>query len=146
LFALWAPALGAPSGDEYLPQVPSATGDKPVSEDDPLSPGGAASSTGEGKDEGKNGKDDEKTGEGSDDESSSALASGDGSDDDSSGGVLDTLLDPIVLLLIAGVLAVAIGMILARRHGGEDEGPGSSSNSGTAPPTPDGEIVGQERP
>jgi hypothetical protein len=136
--ALAAQALGAPSDSQYLPQVPSATGDKPVSED----PGSFGSSTV---------ADDQANGDGGKDGDSEAdlLAGGNSSDDgDSSGGVLDTLLDPIVLLLIAGVLTIAVGMMLARKQGGEGPDPSKAPRKRPdAPATPDGEIIGgQELP
>ena len=71
------------------------------------------------------------------------------SDEDSSSGAFDTLLDPIVLLLIAGVMAVAVGMTLRRRQGDEEgqDGDRSLRDPATVPPTPDGEIVaGGEQP
>ena len=136
-----APALGVPAGDEYLPQVPSATGEKPVGTD-PSTAGPAEPETAKKADTTKD--DENKT-----DDESAALAldpSGGGGDD--SGGVLDTLLDPIVLLLIGGVLAIAVGMLLARRQNGDSPDPSRARRaSSDAPHTPDGEIVGGgERP
>lgn len=140
---LAAPAIGVPAGDEYLPQVPSATGDKPVSEN-PDASAGEGDSNGNG-----NGKGDRTTPRGDDEENqdAGALASSGGGDDDS-GGVLDTLLDPIVLLLIGGVLTIAIGLMLARKQNGDSPDPSKARRaSSDAPLPPDGEIVGgAERP
>jgi hypothetical protein len=138
--AVAAPAFGVPAGDEYLPQVPSATGDEPVSEAGAA--GGSSSSRNDPK------KDARTVDEEGDEEASGALALGSGGGDDDSGGVLDTLLDPIVLLLIAGVLTIAIGMLLARRQNGDSPDPSRARRkSSDAPLTPDGEIIsGPERP
>ena len=51
-------------------------------------------------------------------------------------------------LLIAGVMAVAVGMTLRRRQGDElgQDGDRALRDPATVPPTPDGEIVaGGER-
>lgn len=136
-----APALAVPAGDEYLPQVPTATGDKPVNE---TADAGGSASGGENAGSGKDGEDSEAT-QGDDSEASEtesgALAAGD--DGDSDGGVLDTLLDPIVLLVIGGVLTIAVGLMLARKQNGDSPDPSRARRSSSdAPPPPDGEIVG----
>ena len=61
--------------------------------------------------------------------------------------MLDTLLDPIVLLLVAGVLLVAVGMTLHRRHGEDPKRIRDHAvrDRAKVPPTPDGEIVAGER-
>jgi hypothetical protein len=148
---LAAPALGVPAGDEYLPAVPSPTGDKPVNETGGSSADPTTGAGGSVEDDGsKKGDDQKKDGsESADEDAGGTLVSGSGGDDgDDSGGVLDTLLDPIVLLLIAGVLTIAIGMLLARRQNGDSPDPSRARRkSSDAPPTPDGEIVGSpERP
>jgi hypothetical protein len=52
------------------------------------------------------------------------------------------LLNPIVLLMVAAVIAAAVGMILRRRHIGEDGDPEPRpAQSSPGPKTPDGEIV-----
>jgi hypothetical protein len=63
----------------------------------------------------------------------------------------DTLFDPVVLLIVGGVIVIATGMTLVVRRRG-DEAPGQHDprprgTAATAPPTPEGEIVsGGERP
>jgi hypothetical protein len=135
-----APAQGAPAGDEYLPQIPSSTGPKPVSED-PEAGVGAGSAKGEaGSAKDAAGDSGDSSGE-----ASGSLAAGGGGDDgdDSGGGVLDTLLDPIVLLLIGGVLTIAVGLMLARRQNGDSPDPSRARRSSSdAPKPPEGEIVG----
>ena len=61
-------------------------------------------------------------------------------------GAADTLLDPVVLLLIAGVAAAALSMTLRQRHSvsADPDGDGVASDLGSAPATPDGEIVDRE--
>jgi len=136
-----APALAVPAGDEYLPQVPTATGPKPVN--DSSDAGTPVADTGGGDEKGDATKDVQTK----DDEESSdtALAAGSSGDDgdDSGGGVLDTLLDPIVLLLIGGVLTIAVGLMLARRQNGDSPDPSRARRSSSdAPKPPKGEIVG----
>jgi len=143
---LAAPAIGVPAGDEYLPQIPSATGDKPVSEAAPARAVDTSARDGDGtKDSPKKGG---TEGEGDEDRSGALALDSGGGDGGDSGGVLDTLLDPIVLLLIGGVLTIAIGMLLARRQNGDSPDPSRARRaSSDAPLTPDGEIVGDpERP
>jgi hypothetical protein len=139
--AIAAPARGAPAGSEYIPQVPSATGDNPVSEGFAGGTGGVTqpSASGEKSKESKAGKDKDEG------EQNAAVplvgdsASGDGDD---SSGILDTLLDPVGLLRIAGVLAIAAGMTTAlRQGGGSPQLPRPRRLLAAAPPTPDGEII-----
>jgi hypothetical protein len=151
--ALAAPAVGAPAGNEYVPQVPSATGDKPV--DQGFGGGGTTASTSGGwggaasifKDSaGKDstGKDvgSGKQGDSGGDGLAGPVDTSNASSSDDSSGVLDTLLNPLVLLLIGGVLAIAVGMTLARRQGGNpSERPRPPRLRRAPPPTPDGEIV-----
>jgi hypothetical protein len=149
--AVAAPAVGAPAGDEYVPQVPSATGDRPVDQGF-AGGGGTAANTAGGAGsgasavKGSTGKDGGKDQSKDKGEDSGGIAGPIGvnnaSSDDDSSGVLDTLLNPIVLLLIAGVLAIAVGMTLTRRQGGNpSEGPRPPRLRRAPGPTPDGEIV-----
>ena len=138
-----APASAVPAGDEYLPQVPSSTGDKPVNESADPSPSSDSASASGGSEDGKKDSKEKDPKEDSGEAGEALLAGSGGDDGDGSGGVLDTLLDPIVLLLIGGVLAIAIGMLLARRQNGDSPDPSRARRSSAdAPPTPDGEIVG----
>jgi hypothetical protein len=142
---LAAPSLAAPAGDEYLPKVPEATGDQATSSStggtttDSEAPGVTSSG---GKDS-KAKDDDDEIG------STSGPLATSSDDDDSSGGLFDTLFDPVVLLLIAGVIVTAVGMTLRRRNEGDDRTKVKRArrDPATAPPTPDGEIVtGGEKP
>lgn len=148
--ALAVPALGAPAGDEYLPAVPKADGKKstgkaktkdsgsavavPASTDDG-SPPSDSGGKGASKDTGKVAK----TG-------AAPVVPLDQTSSDDSGGALDTLLDPVVLLLIAGVAVTAIGMTMRRRQAvaGDGDVEGATRETGSTPPTPDGEIIGRE--
>ena len=152
---LAAPAMGAPAGSEYLPAEPSATGgqgggggggDGSGSGSTPTSSGSSDAGVGPAESKGGGGGEGEQA-TGSSDTISVAPAAV--SDEDSSSGAFDTLLNPIVLLLAAGVVAVAVGMTLRRRQGEEEgeDGDRSLRDPATVPPTPDGEIVaGGERP
>jgi hypothetical protein len=157
--ALTTPAIAAPAGDEYLPKVPQS---------------GAKSSDGGGggtfgRDTGETGTTTLPTGTTSEgtgstpepqrkakksrdkDEAEQVVpvgSAGSGGSDggDSSGSIL---LNPIVLLMIAAVIAAAVGMTLRRRQAegdAESDGaPASGSNPDapreSGPRTPDGEIV-----
>ena len=124
---LAAPALAAPADEEYLPKVPKAAGDEVVAGE------GKGSTILSPKARGAEEGDDDEDGS---DETSLAG----GSDDDS--GPADTLLDPIVLLLIAGVAAVTVGMTLtaAGSRTRRQERPHPPRPTGS-PRTPEGEIV-----
>jgi hypothetical protein len=157
--ALVAPALAAPAGDEYLPKVPQSgasesSGDGSFGRDPDgtgtttLPSGGASEETGSGS----NGKQEEKSKSRDQDTAVAPVGSSGGSDGgDSSDSIL---LNPIVLLMIAAVIAAAVGMTLRRRHAdGSDAEPAAApaSESGTrqqsTPRTPDGEIVARrDRP
>ena len=158
LLALAPSALAAPAGDEYLPKVPQS-GAQSSSGGSPASAGGtttptttlpsgspdAPSSTSPSKDS-KADRTDKK-----DDKSEQQIAPIGSSDSgDSGGGSGSILFNPIVLLMIAAVIAAAVGMTLLRRQGdGESTESPQSSRSGTdpgarrekGPRTPDGEIV-----
>jgi len=123
-------ALAAPAGDEYLPKVPQSG----------AHPSGSGSSASE--DTGKSKKD--KT-----EQQVVPVGSSGGSDGgDSSGSIF---LNPIVLLIIAAVIAVAVGMTLRRRSVDEDDpespgAPGPAVRREAGPRTPDGEIAtGRDR-
>jgi hypothetical protein len=127
--ALAATASAGPAGDEYLPQLPQS--------------GAAATTTKQKTSDGDS--------KGSDKENALVPASGSGgSGGDSSGSIL---LNPIVLLMIAILIAAVLGVTLWRRNtddtdgdGGAGEGPDSSTSPRRGSPrTPDGEIIGPDQ-
>src|SRR3954447_3016447 len=144
---LAAPALAAPAGDEYLPKVPKAAGKGVVANPD-QGPGasvvaptvrGSASSEGGGKSSDGGGNAKKGTNQAGPSQNASAPA-------DSSGDGGSAILSPIVLLMIAGVIAAAAGMTLRRRQGRKgDPEDGETQQEPeqvrNARPTPDGEIV-----
>jgi hypothetical protein len=154
--AVVPPALAAPAGDEYLPKVPQSGGHSSASGSSAsgatgtttLPTGGTGSPTSDGDnarsgDTGKSKKD--KT-----EQQVVPVGSSGGSDGgDSSGSIF---LNPIVLLIIAAVIAVAVGMTLRRRSVDEDDpespgAPGPAVRREAGPRTPDGEIAtGRDRP
>jgi hypothetical protein len=151
---LAAPALGAPAGDEYLPKVPKASGSAGTRDQgsgaSATSDDGstdtqtqAAAPAGGGGSGGGDGKQPNTNANPVPAPISSAPAS---SSDDSSDS---TLLNPVVILLVAGVIIAAVGMTLRRRNadgeGGQEEAPSGRAEPGKAPPTPDGEIVTGDR-
>jgi hypothetical protein len=120
--ALAAPALGAPAGKEYLPRVPEAAGEEVVEGTGlgstilaPKVRGSDAAADGSGSGSGSG------SGNGSGGEGATPVAQISSSEEESS-GALDTLLDPVVLVLIAGVAAAAVGMMLRRRQALEGDG------------------------
>jgi len=150
----------APAGDEYLPKVPQAiaggsdgsggSGGSGGSRDFSGSRGASSSPTpttalpsGEsaepqGKKAGKKASKRSKKQEVPVPVSGSGGSGGDSSD--------SILLNPIVLLMIAAVIAAAVGMTLWRRHaeeGNDGDAPEEVSRGAEAgsPRTPDGEIV-----
>lgn len=134
--AATTPASASPAGDEYIPQVPSGHGNTPVDQ----GPGGISKI--EDAVAGMNGAVAPGKGGAAKNGGGEALPLETSSGGDDSSGVLDTIFDPVVLLLIAGVLAIAVGMILARRQGeGASDPTRARRNRPAAPPTPDGEIV-----
>ena len=135
---LAAPALGVPAGDEYVPKVPKAAGEEVLR--GKQGPGGTVLSPE------VRGADAAKTSASGDSDSSQGAA-GD-TEDGAAGaaGAADTLLDPVVLLLIVGVGAAALSMTLRQRHSvsGDPGAESAASDLGSAPSTPDGEIVDRE--
>lgn len=116
-----AATAGANSaGSEYLPQVPTATGHQTL---------GQGANSGQGS-----------TGAPTGGSTSSPVSAG-GSGGDSS-GLADTILNPLVLFLVAGVLAIAAGMILIRRQPRDGPGGPPARSRREPPSTPEGEIVG----
>jgi hypothetical protein len=132
--AVAAPALGAPAGDEYLPKVPKAAGS---------AVGGKGSGSTIFVPEARG----TKNGDGGSRDQEAGSADREGSGNDSSDAT-DTIFDPVVLLLIAGVIAAVAGMVLRRRHSrGSDSGPERvRRDQADAPRTPDGEIVSEQEP
>jgi hypothetical protein len=150
--ALAAPALAAPAGSEYVPKVPKAAGAEILR--GKQGPGGTILSPE------VRGADVAKTSASGGDEASQGDEGSQGADSTTTGaadtatgtagaapGAADTLLDPVVLLLIAGVAAAALSMTLRQRHSvsADPDGDGVASDLGSAPATPDGEIVDRER-
>src|SRR4029077_4697528 len=133
--ALATPPRAAPPGDEYLPNVPKAAGKE-------LATGQNGGGTilepavrGAGQNGGGSGDPAQDAG------SLRPAAAGD------SGSGSSALLDPIVLLVIAGVVAATAGMMLRRRQadGPAPEGPGGAPRETSSErPTPDGRIVNGE--
>jgi len=150
LFALAAPAFAAPAGSEYVPNVPKAAGEEILF--GKQGPGGTilspevrgadpanTSASGEAS-SGTDGSDANGSANGSDANGSETGAAG------TAPGAADTLLDPVVLLLIAGVAAAALSMTLRQKQpvSGDPDAGGTASDPGSAPATPDGEIVDRE--
>jgi hypothetical protein len=139
--ALAAPALAAPAGDEYLPKVPKAAGKGVIA--NPEQGAGASVVAPPVRGSGNDTSSDNKAKDSKPNTDAVSIepvgTSSDSGDDGS------TLLSPVILLMIAGVLCVAAGMIVRRRRGTVSER-GAEANREqrrkTAPPTPEGEIVG----
>ena len=127
-------AHAAPAGDEYLPRVPKAAGKQVVAGEGK----GAGSTILQPALRGAGG------GNGSNGDPSDGPPVGSQSADNSS-AVLGTLGDPLVLLIIAGVISTAIAMTLrGRRAAIAGPPPDSDREQRTpsgSPRTPDGEIV-----
>jgi hypothetical protein len=159
---LTSSALAAPSGDEYLPKVPKAAGKEVVGNPEqgagasvlePTIRGASSSSASEGSSGSSvsSGSSGSTTDEATKQEKQPAAEKRNrqptqapivpaSAEDDSSGS---TLFNPIILLVIAGVVAAAVGMTLRRRQGEERAGRGQAvADEAKGPrPTPDGEIV-----
>lgn len=140
-----APALGAPAGDEYLPAVPKAAGKELATGQNAggtvLVPAarGAQENGGDRRNAARKSRGAGDSAQSIDPASSSSDSSGTGA-----------LLDPIILLVIAGVVAATAGIML-RRRGHDTESPaaaGDASARASARPTPVGKIVngGEEAP
>ena len=157
--ALAPSALAAPAGDEYLPKIPQSGSHSPSggAEASSASAGtatttlpSAGTSSPPASDEKKASSDDGDKKDKADQQVVPVGSSGSGGPDggDSSGSIL---FNPIVLLMIAAVIAVAIGMTLRRRgvDEGDSESPGAAGSTArreASPRTPDGEIAtGQDR-
>jgi hypothetical protein len=153
--AVAAPAHAAPAGDEYLPKLPqsgahSSSGGSSNSASagtgtTTLPTGGTSSPSTSGGDKSQSGGTDKKDKKDKADQKIAPVSSGSGGSDDgdSSGSIL---FNPIVLLMIAAVIAVAVGMTLRRRSSdeGDQESPaptGRAARRGGSPKTPDGEIA-----
>jgi cobalamin biosynthesis Mg chelatase CobN len=155
--ALAPSALAAPAGDEYLPKVPqsgahsSGTGGSSASgtATTTLPTGGSSSpSASDAKSSGSNSADKNKKDDSGQIAPIGSSGSGGSGGGDSSGSII---FNPIVLLMIAAVIAVAVGMTLRRRSVDEGDpeppgGPEPSTRRESSPRTPDGEIAtGQDR-
>jgi hypothetical protein len=149
LFALAAPAFAAPAGSEYVPKVPKAAGAEVLRGKE--GPGGTIllpevrGNQGAPESAQSSSSGDDDPSQGAADTSSGAADTSSGGADTSS-GVAETLLDPVVLLLLAGVGAAALSMTL-RQGQSVPEDPDAemaASDRGSAPATPDGEIVDRE--
>jgi hypothetical protein len=145
-------APATPSGDEYLPKVPKAAGKEVVANPEqgagasvlePTIRGASSSSASEGS-SGSSGEaakqENQPAAEKRKRQPTQAPIVPASADDESSGS---TLFNPIILLVIAGVVAAAVGMTLRRRHGEEpaDRGQAVAAEAKGPHPTPDGEIV-----
>jgi hypothetical protein len=126
--ALAGTASAGPAGDEYLPQLPQS---------------GAAVTPAKG--------DTASTSSKADDKQNAVIpaAGSGGSGGDGSGSIL---LNPIVLLMIAILIAAAVGVTLWRRNTEEMDGDDaraepdpSSAPRRNGPRTPDGEIIGPDQ-
>jgi hypothetical protein len=146
-------ALGASAGDEYLPQLPDSGGSSlgagsaggSTSGSSPASAGTgtvAPQTDGSGPQARETHKP-AKKGHKSNRQQALALASDPGGGGgDGSGSIL---LSPLVIAMIAAVVAAAVGMTLSRRAGDdaetESEGPPRGRTETDGPRTPDGEII-----
>jgi hypothetical protein len=120
-------ASAGPAGDEYLPQLPQSGAAAPAKAD-------TAS---------KDSKGDQKQ------NAIIPAAGSGGSGGDGSGSIL---LNPIVLLMIAILIAAAVGVTLWRRNTEEMDGDDAGAEPDPAgaprrdgPRTPDGEIIGPDQ-
>jgi hypothetical protein len=162
--AIAAPALGVPSGEEYLPKVPNASGEGSApagsGEGSVAAPeagtGGSATGTGgsaaaapsqggpSGGDQAKPATDAKHSKPAKDRLDLASPTSA----DDSSGGD-SALLDPVILLVVGGVILVAVAMIMRGRQVRSLQAGASQDRRElkAGRPTPEGEIVGSgEKP
>lgn len=117
-FVLAAPALGAPADKEYVLKIPSIAGEVVVAEGTEGAGSTILAPEARGRDLPAAGSGDAGSGSGSGSGGNGAdPAVAQVSGDDSS-AARDTLLDPVVLVLIASVAAAAIGVTLSRRRSG----------------------------
>lgn len=147
-------ALGASAGDEYLPKVPSLAGSSSGAASSGATTSGSShssASTGtvspqsdgsaqQAREAHKPAKKGDKSNR---HQQAVTLASGSGGGGgDGSGSIL---LSPLVIAMIAAVVAAAVGMTLSRRAGDdaetESEGPPRGRTETDGPRTPDGEII-----
>ena len=147
-----AVAAAAPAGDEYVPSVPKAAGKELVA--NPKQGSGASvlepqvrgAETASG---GSSGKPDKKNDSGTKRKTVKQIVAHTGQDSGSGGDSGGTIFNPVILLVIAGVIAAGAGMIIRRRHGdsGDAGGAPRPAPPPSARPTPDGEIVaGGDKP
>jgi hypothetical protein len=135
--AMATPALAAPAGDEYLPKVPKAAGKELATGEN----GGGTILEPGVRGAGQNG---DGSGGGDPAQGAGSLQPASAADSDSGSSAL---LDPIVLLVIAGVVAATAAMMLRRRQAdGEvpDRPGGTPRETSSERPTPDGRIVNGE--
>ena len=139
-----ASAAGAPSGQEYLPKVPSATGDKSAATGGSESAPVATTSTSTTSASAGTTPKKHNPGKAKPGKTKATAVTPAASTDDSSGGGIG--IAPIIILIIGGVIVAAAGMTLRGRHGGggdrgEEPGREDPGPRPNARPTPDGEIV-----
>ncbi len=146
--ALAAPALAAPAGDEYLPNVPKAAGKQVVAGQNGA--GGTileptARGSGKAGDPALQPARSASSPAGDPALQPARSASSPAADTSTNGAGTGALLDPIVLLVIAGVIAATAGMLLRQRRVAEEaSGPGAADTSTAETsdrPTPAGGIV-----
>jgi hypothetical protein len=149
-------ALGASAGDEYLPKLPDSGGSSLGGSSSGAgssggstsgsSPASAATGTVAPQTDGSGPQAREthkpaKKGRKSNRQQALALASdpgGGGGGGDGSGSIL---LSPLVIAMIAAVVAAAVGMTLSRRKGDHEGAEGERRPKGGRTETPDGEII-----
>ena len=147
-------ALGASAGDEYLPQLPdsggsssgagSSGGSTSGSSRASAGTGTVAPQTDGGGPQARETHKPAKKGHKSNRQQALALASDPGGGGgDGSGSIL---LSPLVIAMIAAVVAAAVGMTLSRRKGDYEGAEGERRPKGgrmetDGPRTPDGEII-----
>jgi hypothetical protein len=137
-FALASPVFAGPAGSEYLPKIPQSGANSSAGVEHT-----ETSSLPEPQDE--EATQQKKSKRDTDGTARSALPVSPASsgDDGSSGSIL---LSPVVILMVAGVIVIAVGMTMRRRQtrslkylAKKHQGQGPPRH---ARPTPEGEIVG----
>jgi hypothetical protein len=144
--AVASPAFAVPAGSEYVPKVPKAAGEEILRGNQGA--GGTILSPevrGSGQAPGSRPSNSGSTASSGDEPSEGDVAQGDLSQG-TAPGATETLLDPIVLLLIVGVAAAALSMTLRQRRSvaGDPDADGESGDLSSGPPAPDGEIIDRE--